>query len=109
VDEDLAQTLWRVHDVYGTATILLGHGRSLRQSCIRLLSNRGEDLEMVVYAPNLVGDLDQAELGEVPDFRRKFAGHARVDREILQVFVEILINAVDENGERRFDRAQSRH
>ena len=70
VDEDLAQALVRVHDVHGTAAILLGHRRSLRQSCVRLFANGGEDLEMVVDAPHLVGDLDQAELSEVPDFGR---------------------------------------
>jgi len=43
---------------HGTAAILLGHRRSLRQSCVRLFANGGEDLEMVVGAPHLVGDLD---------------------------------------------------
>ena len=100
VHEDLAQALRRVHDVHGYAPILLNHRRSLRQAGVRLLADRRKDFEMVVDAPNLIGDLDQAELGEVPDVGRQFPGHAGVHREVLDVLVEVLVDAIDEDRQR---------
>ena len=63
----------------------------------------------MVDPPELVGDLDQAELREVPDVRRQLAGDARMARETFDVLVEVLVDAVDEDGHRRVDRAQARH
>ena len=109
VDEDLAQALRRVDDVDGAAAVLLDHRRALRQPRVRLLADRREHLQMVVDAAQLVGDLDQAELREVPDVGRQLAGDARARRQLLDVLVEVLVDAVDEDRQRRLERAQARH
>ena len=45
-----------------------------------LLPHGREDLQVMVDAAQLVGDLDEAQLREVPDVRRQLAGDARADR-----------------------------
>ena len=57
----------------------------------------------------LIGDLHQAELREVPDIRRYLTGDAGMARGAFDMLVEGLINAIDEDGHRRGDRAQARH
>ena len=109
VDEDLAQRLRRVDDVDRAAAVLLDHRRALRPARVRLLADRREHLQVVVDAAQLVRDLDQAELREVPDVGRQLAGHARARRQLLDVLVEVLVDAVDEDRQRRVERAQARH
>ena len=99
----------RIDDVDRAAAVLLDHRRALRQPRVGLLADRGEDLQVVVDAAQLVGDLDQPELGEVPDVGRELAGHAGVGRAVLDVLVEVLVDAVDEDRQRRVQRAQPRH
>src|SRR5437016_263756 len=57
----------------------------------------------------LVRDLDQAELGEVPHVGRQLAGHARADVQDLDVLVEVLVDAIDEDGQGGLDGSQPRH
>ena len=109
VDEDLPQALRRVHDVDGTTPILLDHRRSLGQAGVGLLPDGGEDLEVMVDAAKLIGDLDEAELGEVPDVGGELAGDARGRREALDVLGEVLVDAVDEDRQRRLDGPEPRH
>ena len=85
------------------------HRGALRQPGVGLLADRGEDLQLVVDAPQLVRHLDQPELREVPDVGRQLAGHARAERQVLDVLVEVLVDAVDEDRQRRLQRAQPRH
>jgi hypothetical protein len=109
VDEDLAQALRRVDDVDRAAAVLLDHRGALRQPRIGLLADRREHLEVMIDAAQLVSHLDQAELRKVPDVRRQLAGHARAVRHVLDMLVEVLVDAVDEDRERRVQRAQARH
>ena len=76
VDEYLAQALRRVGNVDGGPAILLAHRRAPRQSRVRLLADGGKDFQVVIDAPDLVGDLHQPDLRKVPDIRRDLAGHA---------------------------------
>jgi len=96
VDENLAQARRRVGDVDSAPSILLRHDRRSREPRIGFLADRGKHLHVVIDPPDLIGDLDQAELGVVPDVRRQLAGDTRVSRRFLYVLVEILVDAVDE-------------
>ena len=59
-------------------------------------------------ASQLVGDLDQPHLQEVPDVRGELAGVARARGRLAgDVLVEVLVDAVDEDRDRRRDRAQA--
>ena len=70
----------------------------------RLLADRDEDLELVADAAQLIGDLDEPHLGEVPDVRRQLAGVARARRRLRRdVLVEVLVDVVDEDRDRRRD------
>ena len=109
VDEDLPQALARVDDVDGAAPILLGHGGPLRQARVGLLAHRREHLQVMVDPAQLIGDLDEAELRPVPHVRRQLAGDARTDREGLDVLVEVLVDTVDEDGQRRLHGPEPRH
>ena len=109
VDEDLAQTGDGVRDVDGAAPVLLGHDRRLVEAGVGLLAHGGEDLDVVVDAAELIGHFHQAELGEVPHVGGQLAGDARVGGQALDVLGEVLVDAIDEDGHRRLDRAQSRH
>src|SRR5262249_39240670 len=68
-----------------------------------------EHLEVVVDAAQLVRDLDQPELGEVPDVWRQLAGHAGAEIQPLDVLVEVLVDAVDEDRQRRLHAPEPRH
>ena len=109
VDEDLAQALRRVCDIDSAAAVLLGHHGRLRKTRVGFLAHGGEYLEVMVDPAKLIGDLHQAELREVPDVRRQLAGDARMARGAFDVLVEVLVDAIDEDGHRRGDRAQARH
>jgi hypothetical protein len=108
VDEDLAQARRRIRDVDRAAAVLLRHDGGLREPRVRLLADRGEHLDAMVDAAQLVGDLDQPELREMPDVRRELAGHARMLARAFDVLVEVLVDAVDEQCDRRVHRAQAR-
>ena len=103
VDEDLAQALGRIHDVDRAAAVLLRHRGALRQPRVRLLADRREHLQVVVDAAQLVGHLDQPELREIPDVGQELTGHAWVHRQVFDVLVEVLVDAVDEDRDRRLE------
>ena len=64
----------------------------------------------MVDAAQLIGDLDQSELREVPDVRRQLAGHAGMLRlAALDVLVEVLVDAVDEDRDGRRHGAEAGH
>src|SRR5215510_9101077 len=96
VDEDLAKALDGIDDVDGATPILLRHHRGLKARK-GLLADGGKDLEMMVDAAELIGDLDETKLREIPNVRRQLSSHARMTLAALDVLVEILINAVDED------------
>ena len=70
VDEDLAQAPGRVRNIDRAAAILLSHDGCLGEACIGLLAHCGEHLDVMVDPAELIRDLHQAELREVPHVRR---------------------------------------
>ena len=109
VEEDLAEALGGVRDIDSTAAVLLGHDGRLRKARVGFLAHGGKYLDVVIDPAKLIGDLHQAELREVPHVRRQLAGDARMAGRAFDVLVEILIDAIDEDGHRRGDRAQTWH
>jgi hypothetical protein len=63
----------------------------------------------MVDAAQLVGDLDQAKLGEVPHVGGNLASDARALPPVLHVLVEVLVHSVDEDGEGRGEGAEPGH
>src|SRR5262245_43391255 len=104
VDEDLAQARGQVDDVDRATPVLLGHRGRLVELSERRLADRDEDLQLVAHPPQLIGDLDESHLGEVPDVRRQLARMARPRGGLRRdVLVEVLVDGVDEDGDRRGD------
>src|SRR4029453_15169577 len=68
-----------------------------------------EYLDVMVDPAEMICDLHQAELREVPHVRRQLAGDARMARKALDMLVEVLVDTIDENGHGRANRAQARH
>jgi hypothetical protein len=109
VQEDLAQARRRVGDVDGAAAVLLRHRRRVLELGERFLADGDVDLQLVADPAELVGHLHQPHLREVPDVRRELAGVARARGRLARdVLVEVLVDAVDEDRDRRRDPTQAR-
>jgi hypothetical protein len=109
VVEDLAEALAGVCDVDRAAAVLLGHYGGLRKTRIGLFAHSGKYLDVMVDPAKLIGNLHQTELCEVPYVRRQLAGDAGMARWTFDVLVEVFIDAIDEDGHRQSDLAQTRH
>src|SRR5687768_16347385 len=109
VDEDLPKALGGVDDVDRAPPILLGHHRCLQEAGIGFLPHRGEDFYMVIDASKLIGNLDETELGEIPHIWRELSSDARARLDTLDVLVEVLVDSVDEDGDRGRDRSKKGH
>src|SRR4029450_6907344 len=64
---------------------------------------------MVIDASELIGDLDETELSEIPHIGRELSSDARAGPGALDVLVEILVDPVDEDRYRRRNRSKQRH
>src|SRR5512144_403317 len=61
----------------------------------------------MVDPPKLVGNLDEAQLGKVPHVRRELTRHAWAIPDGFDMFIEILVDTVEEDGHRRVSRPQA--
>ena len=106
--DDLDQILARIAQVQGRAGQLQAQGVAQKGPLEHLLADRGEDLDVVVDRMQVACRQRDADLGEMPVAAVDRALLVAVDQVAGEEVLEILVDIVDEHGDRAVDAPEHR-